>query len=291
MTDWLPLTLICALALAGADVATKRLLNEQTAAELVIIRFVLPAALMVPVLVRHWPSWPDAGLWLWLALALPLEILAMLCYVVAIRDSSLALTLPYLAFTPVFTSLAGFLLLGEIPSRQGLMGILLVVLGAYWLNLGPAKLTEPRSWLAPLAAIRREKGSRYMLGAAIVYSITSVLGKGAMQYMPGISFGPFYFMVLGIFTLLVFAIREPSSIRVIAHTSWASWLVAGLMALMILTHFLALERVETAYMISVKRTSILFGILLGHLFFNEHGVARNLVASGVMVIGVAMIIV
>ena len=67
--------------------------------------------------------------------------------------------------------------------------------------------------------------------------------------------------------------------------------MAGLMALMILTHFLALERVETAYMISVKRTSILFGILLGHLFFNEHGVARNLVASGVMVIGVAMIIV
>ncbi len=48
-----------------------------------------------------------------------------------------------------------------------------------------------------------------------------------------------------------------------------AWAVAGLMALMVLTHFLALAQAATAYMIAVKRTSILFGILLGAWVFRE----------------------
>ena len=112
MADWLPLTLLCALSLAAADTATKRLLSDHSAAELVIIRFTLPGVLLIPLFIWHLPPWPDARFWPWIALAMPLEILAMLLYVVAIRDSPLSLTLPYLAFTPVFTSLSGFLLLG-----------------------------------------------------------------------------------------------------------------------------------------------------------------------------------
>jgi len=58
---------------------------------------------------------------------------------------------------------------------------------------------------------------------------------------------------------------------------------------MILTHFMALALVETAYMISVKRVSILFGILLGAMFFAERHLARNLLAGAMMVSGVALI--
>jgi drug/metabolite transporter (DMT)-like permease len=254
------------------------------------VRFTLPGLLLVPWFLWQLPPWPAAGLWPWLAVALPLEILAMVLYVLAIRDSPLSLTLPYLAFTPVFTSLTGYLLLGETLSGRGFLGILLVVLGAYGLNLDQAAWARPGSWLAPIAAIGRERGSRYMLGVALIYGLTSVLGKGAMHYMPAQAFGPFYFMLLGALTLLVFASREPASIRVVQRRSWGPWLVAGLMALMVVTHFLALERVETAYMISVKRTSILFGILLGAWVIKETHLGRNLAAGMIMVAGVALII-
>ena len=62
------------------------------------------------------------------------------------------------------------------------------------------------------------------------------------------------------------------------------------MAVMAYTHFLALQQVEVAYMIAVKRTSLLFGILYGALLFKETGLTRRLPAGVLMVAGVALIL-
>ncbi|HZA29815.1 MAG TPA: EamA family transporter, partial [Gammaproteobacteria bacterium] len=82
--DWLPLTLICAFMLASADAATKRYLADYTALELTVTRFVFTGLLLAPLLfIQPLPSlpWP---FWGWLAVLLPLEILAMLLYMRAI---------------------------------------------------------------------------------------------------------------------------------------------------------------------------------------------------------------
>lgn len=288
--DWLSLTLVCAFSLALADTGTKRFLSGYRAPQLVTVRFGLTALLLLPTLLFLPLATPAPEFWWWMGAALPLEVLAELLYVLAIRDSPLSLTLPYLALTPVLTALSGWLLLGESISARGLAGVLLVVVGAYLLNLRHARLAAPRTWFAPLRAITRERGSRLMLGVAVIYGLTSVLGKGAMQHMPGPGFGAFYFVLVGLFTLLVFGLREPSALRTLMRPRPAHFLVAGLMALMIVTHFMALALVETAYMIAVKRLSIVFGILLGAMFFAEGRLARNLAASGMMVGGVALIL-
>lgn len=287
--DWLALALTCALALALADTATKRFLAGYSAAELVMVRFGLTAVLLAPWLLVAPPAAPAPGFWLWMGAALPLEVLAEVLYVLAIRDSPLALTLPYLAFTPVLTAVTGYLLLSETVSPAGLAGIGLVTLGAYVLNLEHARLARPQTWFAPLAAIVRRRGSRYMLGVAVIYGITSVLGKGAMQHLPAASFGAYYFALVGSATLIVFALWQPAALRTLARPRAAHLLVAGLMGVMILTHFMALALTETAYMIAVKRLSILFGIVLGALFFAERHLARNLFAGALMVGGVALI--
>ena len=114
----------------------------------------------------------------------------MLLYMKAIRDHPLSLTLPYLAFTPVFVILTGYLLLGERVDQAGTMGILLVVAGAWLLNQKHASWRDWRTWGTPLTAILHEPGSRMMLGAALLYSFTSAMGKGAIrqeiQRLPGI---------------------------------------------------------------------------------------------------------
>jgi uncharacterized membrane protein len=61
------------------------------------------------------------------------------------------------------------------------------------------------------------------------------------------------------------------------------------MGVMIVTHFLALQQVETAYMISVKRISLVFGIIFGALWFGETGMRRKLPAGAIMLAGVGMI--
>ncbi|TXT21382.1 MAG: hypothetical protein FD132_671 [bacterium] len=288
---WFPLALICALSLALADTASKKWLADRSAAELTLIRFGLPGLLLLPLFLALGLPAPPSEFWGWLAAALPLEIVAMLLYVRAIRDNPLSATLPYIAFTPVFALLTGWLLLGETVSARGVAGIFLVAAGAWGLNLQHASW-PPRTWLTPFSAIWRQSGSRQMLMVAALYSVTAVLGKGALSLVPGhaLAFGALYFVLLGGLTLLLFGLREPAAVGRALRGGARAWGVAGLMALMVLTHFLALAQAATAYMIAVKRTSILFGILLGAWLFREAGLARHLAAGGVTVAGVALIV-
>jgi len=294
--DWLPLTLLCAFSLATADAATKAWLWDYGARELALVRLGVTGLLLTPWLpdLAGLMSLPGA-FWGWILALIPLEIGAMLLYLRAIRDHPLSLTLPYLAFTPVFVILTGYLLLGEQVSGRGGLGILLVVAGAWLLNLEPGRRDQGwrhwRSWVAPLGAILDNPGSRAMLMAAFIYSLTSSMGKGAMGHMAPEAFGAFYFVLLGLVAILIFALPAPRRLAAIWRRPWAMLMVAAINALMVYTHFLALARVEVAYMIAVKRTSLLFGILYGALWFGERGLARHLVAGIFMLGGIALILV
>jgi drug/metabolite transporter (DMT)-like permease len=285
---WLPLTLLCAFSLASADAATKKYLSDYEAHQLVLVRLVFTALVLAPLLfVYPIPAVP-AAFWGWVGALVPLELVATLLYMRAIRSSPLSLTLPYLAFTPVVTAVIGLVLLGERPSVRGLAGILMVAAGAYMLNLQHAQ-GRIGAWLAPLRAIWRETGSRLMLGVAAIYGLTSVMGKAALRYVPPRTFGAFYFLVLGVTTAAVLAARRPRSLRVLWRRPGPHLLVGALLGIMVVTHFLAIERVEAAYMIAVKRTSLLFGILYGALLFGERRLAQNLLAGALMVAGVTLI--
>jgi drug/metabolite transporter (DMT)-like permease len=284
--DWLWLTLGSAFFLATADMLTKRYLAHYRPGELVLVRFGVTGALLLPALfLQAWPELP-LPFWGWLAGLLPLEILAMWLYMQAIRDCPLSLTLPYLAFTPVFNVVTGYLFLGETVTGSGFAGISLVVCGAWLLNLDTG-----RGWnlLAPFRAITRERGSRLMPVAAALYSLTSVMGKGALQYTTPGFFGPFYFVVLGVAAAGVFSSRDVGSWRALGRHPWAHLGVGAFMAGMVVTHFHAIVHVEVAYMIAAKRTSLLFGMLYGAWLFRETGLSRNLAAGTLMVLGVFLV--
>ena len=140
-----------------------------------------------------------------------------------------------------------------------------------------------------LKAIIINPGSRLMLGSAVIYAVTAVGGKAAMQWMPPEQFGAFYFAVLGGATLLIAGITHPQTLRVNRHGALPLLIVAGLMAVMVVTHFMALAEVEAAYMIAVKRSSLLFGMIYGAWLFSERHLGRHLFAGLLMVAGVAAI--
>lgn len=286
---WLPLALICALSLALADTASKKWLGHIPTPTLTLIRSGLPGVVLLPALFWIDLSGLPPAFWAWVLAAMPLEILAMGLYTRAIQDSPLSQTLPYMAFTPVFAILTGWLLLGETVSAGGLAGILLVTAGAWGLNLEHAGW-HPRTWLRPFRAMLARRGARLMLMVAAIYAVTAALGKGAVGYMDGAAFGALYFIVLGGCAFLYFALWRPAAARGALAAGKAAWLVAGLLAFMVVTHFMALAQAGTAYMIAVKRTSVLFGILLGAWVFREDRLTQHLGAALMMVAGVALIV-
>lgn len=289
--DWFYLALLSALSLAFADAFSKKYFQGCTGLEMVLVRFLIPGVLLLPVtLLGEYPSF-SSEFWLWIAVLIPLELIAMWLYWLAIRDSALHLTLPYLAFTPVFNVFTGDLILGESVTLQKLFGILLVVFGAYLLNIKKAVNGQRQSLWQPIKAILHERGSRLMLLAAIVYSITSVMGKGAALFVKPEIFGAFYFAIIGFVGLILVLVVKPDSFKVLSNKPWASLLVGFCLAVMVVSHFLSITQTEVAYMIAVKRTSLLFGIILGAVFFAEKQLSRHFIAGSIMVTGVAIILI
>jgi len=288
--DWFQLSLVCALSLATADAFTKKYLPGYSGGQLLLVRFTVPGMLLVPWLVLYPIPAVPLVFWAWLAILVPLELFAMLIYMRAIRDAPLYQTLPYLSFTPVFNILTGWIILSEHVSWMGAGGIFLVVIGSYLLNIHLLRSNGQLKWFEPLRAILYQQGSRRMLGVAFIYSITSVLGKLAMQYTGPTSFGAFYYVVVGLATLIVVVLIQPSDLRILGRNLRWHLIIGVLMAIMVITHFFAIDQIEAAYMVAVKRLSLLFGILLGAWLLHEKGLSRNLFAASLMVAGVVLIL-
>ncbi|MDX1764620.1 MAG: DMT family transporter, partial [bacterium] len=206
----------------------------------------------------------------------------------ALRESPLSLTIPFLALTPVFLIGIAFVLLGESPDLSGTAGILLIALGAYLLNIQ----TRHQGWLAPIEAILREGGSRKMIVVAFLYSITSTLGKIAIQHSSPAFFGAVYFPLLALVTLPYFGITAGrKGFHTLVSQTGLFALIGLLQAIMIFTHVLAISLVEVSYMIAIKRTSLLFALVFGYLFFREPHIRARLLGAACMVAGVVLILI
>ncbi|OAQ19827.1 DMT family transporter [Thermosulfurimonas dismutans] len=220
-------------------------------------------------------------------LLLPLETLAILLYMEAIRISPLSLTLPFLSFTPTFIILTGYIVLGEKLSWKGIGGIGLVVLGSYLLHL-PVLKEGP---LTPFRALFRERGSLLMLAVALIYAVTTVFGKKAILLSDPLWFAGSYFVLLGLFVPAVLKLFfRPRILNFIKQNLKGVLLLGLTQALMIICHMKAISLAPAAYMIAVKRTSILFGILFGGAFFQESHLQARFFAASIMLLGVVLIV-
>lgn len=282
---WVLFALLTALSLSTADALSKRALRDTDDLVMVWVRegYALPflalAFLLVPV-----PEL-DATFWLTVVSLIPLEIVSLLLYIKAIRLSPLSLTVPFLALSPVFIIFIAFIFLGELPDRSGIIGILLIAVGAYTLNASASK----QGILGPVKAILKEPGSVLMLIVAVIYSLTATLGKVAVQHSSPIFFGFFYpFTLTVVLTVYLLSKRKLGYV----FTKPATFIPIGLCtSVMIVSHFIAISMTDVAYMISVKRTSLLFSVIYGWLLFKEEKIRERLFGSALMLAGVVMILV
>jgi len=283
--DWLFLAVLAAFSLATADALTKKHFSRLSAYEMGITRltYTLPW-LVIALFFIPWPCL-DRTFFLAFGAALPLEVLAFLCYMRAIKISPLSLTLPFLAFTPVFIILTGRLILGETVTGLGIAGILCIVAGAYSLNLSQARTGV----LEPFRAIFREPGSVLMLLVSFIYSITSTLGKLAVLHSNPYFFGVSYYMLLALLMLSFLSLAKNARAENLLKNPRAGLMVGAFMAIMVISHMLAISLVEAAYMIAVKRTSLLFGVLYGAWLFREAKITERLAGALIMMAGVLII--
>ncbi|MCK4358584.1 MAG: DMT family transporter [Candidatus Cloacimonetes bacterium] len=224
----------------------------------------------------------DPRFWITILILLPLELTAAILYLKAITISPLSLVTPFVAFTPAFLLLTSYIILGETVSMLGAVGILLITIGAYTINF------SSKNFLIPFKKIFKEKGIWLMLIVAFIYSITSNLGKVAMRYSSPSFMAVFYTTLLGIvFAFLALVKKQKLKLQKFEFSLGS---IGFFNAIMMISHMIAIKYVQVAYMIAVKRTSMLFGVFFGYLFFHEKRIGKRFFSACLMLVGVILIV-
>lgn len=283
---WLVLSLFTALAVSSQEAFTKKFFSHLSPYEMTAYQLIYSLPLFAILLpwVRV-PPLDTVFFWAFLV-SIPLNAIAFLLHMLAIKLSPLSLTVPYLAFTPVFMIVTGFIFLDEVPNIYGFGGILFICVGGYILNLNPQKW----SFWSPINLFFKETGSWVMLIVAFLYSFAAVIGKLAIVHSSPVFFSISFSIVFNVIIIVFLLIIGKIRLRTFAIEPVKGALVGCFLFAHVLLHGYAISMVTAAYMISVKRLNVLFGIMYAWLLFQEHHITIRFIGAALMVSGAVLII-
>ena len=283
--SWFFLSLIAAVSIAARDVSIKTYTELQPEEVAILELFwALPVIMAGCIMVETPPL--DQTFWLTFIISVPINILAYILYLYAIKLSPISLSVPFLAFTPVFMILTGFYILGETITFWGGIGTGLIFVGGYLLHFKK----NQESILDPFSAFTREKGSWLMLLVAFIFAFAAVLGKKAILHSSPLFFSYYFFLVMNVLIVGGLCIGRKSNWRRIIRNSHRGMWLGCLLMVHISFHALAISISTAVYMIAVKRSSILFSILLSWLILKESNIKYRGLGTLVMFAGMLSII-
>jgi drug/metabolite transporter (DMT)-like permease len=285
---WVLIALVSAAGDALRDLSAKRVLTRGNSLLFTWLIFALPLpAIYTADYLFGGPS-PSPGFYGALLTALPLEILAQVLYMQALRLSPLSLVAPLLSLSPVFMLVVPLLLIGERINLVAGTGVLLIASGAYVLNAGTAK----KGVLEPFRALLRERGAVYMCMVALLFSFTATLSKKAIMLSSPLHYMAVYWtgIVLGMSPLLFFAYRGKWQETLRDGPIRKSLLPALLFVTAVFAAAYAMSITKVTYVTTVKRLSGLFSILLAGAVLKEESIRERFAGGVLMVTGFALIV-
>ena len=284
--NWLFPALLCAFASATAAAISKLLLRTKNEFFVGWVRFLFVLPFFALLVWSHRPEFHlSIAFWKTIAVMLPLELAAFLLFLYALKASPLSLTFPFLGLTPVFTIITAFLFLNETISLAGIAGVALVTVGAYVLNADTAKY----GFWEPVKRIYREKGSMFMVLVALIFSITSTLGKRALLLSDPHVFPFIYYGIFFIVLTPIALLKKGMAFRLTRKEVFLCIGLGLIFSTAIYFHFAALSLVKVPYFMSVKRLSLVISVFYAYTIFKEAGIGWRLLGSLVITCGVILL--
>ena len=167
--------------------------------------------------------------------------------------------------------------MGEGLNRWGILGILLIASGSYFLGLGPG---HRRFW-DPIKALARETGARLMLLVAAIYSVTAALFKLAILHSDPAFFGVAYpLTAIGLMTGRLSLEPRNGPCRPCRPATAGGWRRDSCFALSTLSLANGVKLAPVTYLVAVKRLSLLISVALGGMWLRERPFLPRLLAAG-----------
>lgn len=282
---WLFFASLTAVFEACKDATGKQSLKSLDEYSVLFSFMAVGVVLLLPVLLITGVPPIQPGYWLAVLVGGGLNILAFTLYVRALKLADLSLTVPLVMLTPLFLLATSPLIVQEWPTRADAVGVVLLVVGSYVLNIQSSEV-DTNFW-SPLRAMAQNPGSRLMLCVAFIWSITSNFDKIGVVNSSPLCWAVTLFSVIAGGTL-PFVLRRGQGFAPLFEQWKLLTVTGGFNALAIVFQMLALTMAPVAQVIAVKRMSTLLSVAFGHFFFGEKRMRSRLLGAAIMVSGVVI---
>lgn len=205
-------------------------------------------------------------------------------YINAYKHGELSKILPLYSLGPVLSLFLGLFFLGQVPSFVATLGILVIAVGIYVLNLRGRYLHNP------LKIFTADRANLYTFLGLLLVAIAGVLDKKAID-ASGANYYSFVSTLGAVVTLFISArvcgVKELSQIKL--HKK--SLAITGtLFGLSYGAYVLALSTGPLAYVMALRSSSaLLMGSIIGFSFFREAFTKPKAVSLILILIGSALV--
>ena len=241
--------------------------------------FLLPAFLFIDI-----PSLGSA-FWPLFIGGSAMDIVATIFYMRAVQNSDLSIAIPLLSLSSLFLLVLSPLINQELPSLQGLIGVLVICVGTYALRVD----RRQTGFFGPFRALYQERGARQMLVTAFLWSLTTSLHKEGILNSSPLFWPVAYYGWMSIIMLPLAAWKVPHFAQVLRHSLRSVVPIGFCAAAMSLGQMIALSLGLVVHVASIKNLNTLFAVLIGTLILQEQGIKERLFGALLMFVGTLLI--
>ncbi len=229
-----------------------------------------------------------------MAVACLLEVPGNFLLLRSIQSTDLSIFGPLNSYKPVVGLFLGWLILAEIPSYMGLVGMGIVLVGSLLLSGGVRASEFPPSQKRYFLGMEN-RGVRDRLLAVALTAAGSVFLKLGMEGVNPITTLAAWSLMSWIFAavwLLINSViqRLPTIGRTVSLTKQREViLIAASMLLMQAATIVLFQQMAIGYALALFQLGSLLSVYLGYRLFGEADFIRRMIAAAIMVLGATII--
>lgn len=290
--SWFVLAFFSALFSAAAALSQKQVLRKMGAFDFSLVVSFIVLVISIPMLLTMDFDKITIPSILALFVKSIIGAGAFICVMLAIKNLEVSGALPLLALTPGFVAVFAFLFIAESLSTNEMFGIGLLMLGTYILEV-----KSNQKLLDPYIILAKSKFHRYVIGALLLFTISSILDKVILKEfkLPPDSFLFFQHLFLALIFFGVSFFRDKKMEVRIKTMKENKELFIWVFVIAVLTFGYRWTQIEAvkiapvALVLSVKRISVFFSTLIGGKIFKESGLLKKAIATAVIIAGTLLI--
>lgn len=284
------LILFSAVFLAVSDLVTKHSLQRMHAMELIGVKGIIMLPLLL-VLIPFIDLRQPIEIYIITALVGTLLTFAILYRTKGVRHLDISLTAPLMNFSPIFVLALGIVFLQEYPTSRQLIGILLLVVGAY-----AVQVKSSRNLLEPISQMLSSRYIQYIIFALLAFSVTAMIDRFTLTTYT-VTPVTYLFLVWLFASLIaigldVYNYGTADLVYDLRNRKLPVILIAVCILISSLLFLEGVSRPEAyiALAIPLKRTSTLMVTLIGGNMFHEQHIWRKAISCIIMIVGVLIIV-